>query len=187
MVQQRTVLITDDIGGEPDASTVGFALDGAAYEIDLIPEREGELRGILARYVEHARLAGASNGHVPRSTTTRAPRSRTSSAPRRPRGARPVTAAAGPGSRLASSVEGTAGRAGPLTTSGDAPAPGLPVVEESERDWLRDNGFPSVKERGKIPAAAHAVWEARQLERAKAAAIARAGADAAPPVNSSTP
>ncbi len=56
---QRTILqITDDLGGDGEASTVLFALDGVAYEIDLNDENAERLRGALAEFVERARRTG---------------------------------------------------------------------------------------------------------------------------------
>lgn len=55
MAQHVQVLLVDDIdGGEAD-ETVSFAIDGAAYEIDLSIKHAEELREFLAPYVGGAR------------------------------------------------------------------------------------------------------------------------------------
>lgn len=55
MVQRRVVVLTDDVdGGEAD-ETVGFELDGTAYEIDLSKKHVQQLRDSVATWVGHAR------------------------------------------------------------------------------------------------------------------------------------
>lgn len=71
MAQRVEVTLEDDIDGSPADETVRFALNGASYEIDLSSENAQALRGVLGRYVEHARKAAAA----PRQT--RGPRKRT--------------------------------------------------------------------------------------------------------------
>jgi hypothetical protein len=55
MAQRIEVLLLDDIDGTTADSTVGFALDDQAYEIDLNADHDKALRGALAPYIEHAR------------------------------------------------------------------------------------------------------------------------------------
>ncbi|MGH3277957.1 MAG: histone-like nucleoid-structuring protein Lsr2 [Trebonia sp.] len=55
MAQKVQVLLVDDIDGSEATETVGFSLDGVAYEIDLSSGNAGRLRTELAPYVGHAR------------------------------------------------------------------------------------------------------------------------------------
>jgi len=48
----------DDIDGTDAVETVGFALDGVDYEIDLSDEHAAELREAISLYVGHARRTG---------------------------------------------------------------------------------------------------------------------------------
>ena len=85
MAQKTIVTLIDDLTGEEaeDISTVEFALEGVAYEIDLANDNAAKLRDNLARYVAAARKAstrrpsargadraavrGSGNGSVARS------------------------------------------------------------------------------------------------------------------------
>lgn len=58
MAQRVNVVLVDDIDGNDALETVGFALDGVDYEIDLSEEHAGELRTALSLYVGHARRTG---------------------------------------------------------------------------------------------------------------------------------
>ncbi|GAA4836921.1 hypothetical protein GCM10023201_27320 [Actinomycetospora corticicola] len=58
MATRTTVTLVDDIDGGTAEETVGFGLDGAAYEIDLSAANAGELRAALERYVAAARRTG---------------------------------------------------------------------------------------------------------------------------------
>lgn len=60
MAQKTIVELTDDIDGTQAAETVRFALDGVAYEIDLSESNAATLRDSIARFVQHARKAGAT-------------------------------------------------------------------------------------------------------------------------------
>jgi hypothetical protein len=51
---KRTVLV-DDFDESPADETVGFALDGDSYAIDLTAEHAAQLREALAPYIGHAR------------------------------------------------------------------------------------------------------------------------------------
>jgi Lsr2 len=55
MAQKVQTLFIDDLDGSEAEGTVRFALDGAAYEIDLNPVHAQELRGVLSRYTQAAR------------------------------------------------------------------------------------------------------------------------------------
>ena len=57
MAKRVQVLLEDDLDGSAADETVSFALDGAAYEIDLNADHANELREALARFVGHARKA----------------------------------------------------------------------------------------------------------------------------------
>jgi hypothetical protein len=58
MAQRVNVVLVDDIDGTDAVETVGFALDGVDYEIDLSEEHARELREALSLYVGHARRTG---------------------------------------------------------------------------------------------------------------------------------
>ncbi|MFR9731514.1 histone-like nucleoid-structuring protein Lsr2 [Saccharopolyspora sp. MS10] len=55
MAERIQVELVDDIDGSPAQQTVTFALDGVTYEIDLSERHAQRLRGVFARYIEHAR------------------------------------------------------------------------------------------------------------------------------------
>jgi len=60
MVQKTIVTLVDDLTGEvaENISTVEFALDGRAYELDLTDENNAKLHDALAPYVTAARKLG---------------------------------------------------------------------------------------------------------------------------------
>ncbi|MQA16668.1 MAG: Lsr2 family protein [Pseudonocardiaceae bacterium] len=60
MAQKTTVTLIDDLTGEEaqEISTVDFALDGVAYQIDLAEENADALRDALAEYVAASRRTG---------------------------------------------------------------------------------------------------------------------------------
>ena len=60
MAQKVQVLLVDDLDGGEATETVGFALDGTSYEIDLSQKNAEELRDAFAKYVGAARKAGRS-------------------------------------------------------------------------------------------------------------------------------
>ena len=64
MAQRVSVLLLCDLHGEEVEAqeTVSFALDGAAYEIDLCEEHAASLREDLASYVGAARRPGPTAG-----------------------------------------------------------------------------------------------------------------------------
>jgi superfamily II DNA/RNA helicase len=72
MAQKIQVLLVDDTDGGTATETVTFALDGAAYEIDLSEANAAKLRDALSPWVGHARRAGRSGRSasraVPRQT-----------------------------------------------------------------------------------------------------------------------
>jgi hypothetical protein len=53
--QTRWILV-DDLDGSPATTTVQFGLDGQYYAIDLSAENTARLRGVLAGYIEAARV-----------------------------------------------------------------------------------------------------------------------------------
>jgi hypothetical protein len=55
MAQKILTTFVDDIDGSEAEGTVKFGLDGQQYEIDLNAQHTEELRGAMARYVEHGR------------------------------------------------------------------------------------------------------------------------------------
>ena len=64
MAQKVVVEMVDDLDGDPgsDVATVGFALDGVAYEIDLCGSNAARLREIFAEYVAAARRPRGERG-----------------------------------------------------------------------------------------------------------------------------
>jgi hypothetical protein len=60
MAQKVTVEMTDDLDGSQADTTVSFAVDGTAYEIDLSKRNAAAMRRTFDRYIEHARKAGRS-------------------------------------------------------------------------------------------------------------------------------
>ncbi|MDP9444516.1 MAG: Lsr2 family protein [Actinomycetota bacterium] len=63
MAKRTEVRLVDDLDGSEADETVSFALDGAAYEIDLSSENAAKLRDALALYVSHAqRTTGGGRG-----------------------------------------------------------------------------------------------------------------------------
>ena len=58
MAQRVNVVLVDDIDGSDAVETVGFALDGVDYEIDLSEGHAAELRNALSLYIGHARRTG---------------------------------------------------------------------------------------------------------------------------------
>jgi hypothetical protein len=59
MARETIVRLVDDLDGGAADETVSFALDGAAYEIDLSNANAKKLRDSLAQFVEHSRKAGS--------------------------------------------------------------------------------------------------------------------------------
>lgn len=55
MATETTVRLVDDLDGSDAVETVGFALDGADFEIDLSEAHADELRSALAEFVGAAR------------------------------------------------------------------------------------------------------------------------------------
>jgi len=56
------VEMTDDLDGSQADTTVSFAVDGSAYEIDLSKRNAAAMRKTFGRYIEHARKAGRREG-----------------------------------------------------------------------------------------------------------------------------
>lgn len=67
MAQKVQVLLVDDIDGGEASETVGFALDGNNYEIDLSGKNATEMRDSFAKYVGAARKIGRSSSSSGRS------------------------------------------------------------------------------------------------------------------------
>ena len=67
MAQKVTVQLVDDIDGGTADETVTFAIDGAAYEIDLSSPNAAKMRDAFAQYVGAARRVG-NRGSGGRST-----------------------------------------------------------------------------------------------------------------------
>lgn len=58
MAQRVTQFLVDDLNGAKASETVQFGLDGKTFEIDLDEANAGELRDVLAVYVENGRKVG---------------------------------------------------------------------------------------------------------------------------------
>jgi hypothetical protein len=71
MAKKVQVTLVDDIDGSEAVETVGFALDGSSYEIDLSKANARKLRDALSTYVAHSRKAGRARpaGRAARATT----------------------------------------------------------------------------------------------------------------------
>jgi hypothetical protein len=59
---KTTVVLVDDLSGDPADTTVTFALDATTYEIDLSDDNAGQLREAFSRYIEVARKVSSSAG-----------------------------------------------------------------------------------------------------------------------------
>ena len=66
MAKKTITTLTDDLDGSQASGTSRFSLDGSDYEIDLNDENTAALTGILDRYIDGARNAGAPRGRAPR-------------------------------------------------------------------------------------------------------------------------
>ena len=60
MAKRVNVKFVDDLDGSDATSTVSFAIDGRAYEIDLSEDNAARLRESLASFVAAARKSGGS-------------------------------------------------------------------------------------------------------------------------------
>jgi hypothetical protein len=75
-MQRLDVQLEDDLTGGPADETVGFGIDGRAYEIDLNAKHAADFRRQLARFIEHARLARPRRAHPTARTAGSRERSR---------------------------------------------------------------------------------------------------------------
>ncbi|CAA9338463.1 MAG: Histone protein Lsr2 [uncultured Nocardioidaceae bacterium] len=73
------MVLVDDLDGNDATETVGFALDGVEYEIDLSEENAAKLRDSLAVYVGHARRTGGRRRSSSSQGETKSSRSRNGS------------------------------------------------------------------------------------------------------------
>jgi hypothetical protein len=73
MATKITVVLEDDLDGGPADETLGFAIGGTDYEIDLNKKNARAFRRQLAPFLEHARKAGRAQRR-PRASSAR-PRS----------------------------------------------------------------------------------------------------------------
>ena len=108
MAQKITVVLEDDLDGGPADETVRFAIDGAAYEIDLSKKHAKAFRRKLEPFISHARKAG------------RGPRRRSL------RRAGSAATVSGRGRRPTASRSATAGASPPASPSSTRPPPGAP-------------------------------------------------------------
>jgi hypothetical protein len=63
VAQQTTVTFVDDLDGSKASGTLGFALDGRSYEIDLSDQNAARLRDALAPYIAAARKPSGRGGN----------------------------------------------------------------------------------------------------------------------------
>jgi len=75
-MQRVDVRLEDDLTGGPADETVEFGIDGRWYEIDLNARHAADFRRQLARFLEHARLAGPAHRRPPARTLANRKRSR---------------------------------------------------------------------------------------------------------------
>jgi hypothetical protein len=73
MAQKVITQLVDDIDGKElkdgAGETVGFALDGQTYEIDLSDKHAGELRAAIEMYINAGRRVGRATGRTAKRTT----------------------------------------------------------------------------------------------------------------------
>jgi len=55
MAKKTTVVLVDDLSGDPADTTIRFGLDSREYELDLTDENAQELREVFNRYTTAAR------------------------------------------------------------------------------------------------------------------------------------
>jgi len=60
MARIEQIIVTDDLDGSENATTVQFGLDGTTYEIDLSQKNSDRLRKALKPFMEAARKAPAA-------------------------------------------------------------------------------------------------------------------------------
>ena len=65
MAQSTITYLTDDLDGSDANETIGFALEGKTYEIDLNKRNAAALRRAFKPYLEAARVAGRSPRRQP--------------------------------------------------------------------------------------------------------------------------
>jgi hypothetical protein len=66
MAQRVEVVLIDDVDGGEATETVGFALDGTNFEIDLSEANANRLRDALAPWVAHARRVRGNSQRLSR-------------------------------------------------------------------------------------------------------------------------
>jgi hypothetical protein len=62
VVRKELVRLVDDVDGGDASETVGYALDGIAYEIDLSEKNAARLREALAEFIPVSRRTGRVPG-----------------------------------------------------------------------------------------------------------------------------
>ncbi|MET3812357.1 hypothetical protein ABIB14_003487 [Arthrobacter sp. UYEF3] len=71
MARKVHVQLIDDLSGQDADETILFSVDGADYEIDLTANHADEMRGVLEKYVAHARrLRGTPSNRGARTAST---------------------------------------------------------------------------------------------------------------------
>ena len=65
MATKTTVVLVDDLNGDPADTTIRFGLDSREYELDLTDENAQELRDMFDRYISAARkVSGGRRGNT---------------------------------------------------------------------------------------------------------------------------
>jgi Spy/CpxP family protein refolding chaperone len=67
MAKMVAVVISDDLDGSPEATTVTFGLDGTSYEIDLSEKNRAKLTQVIAPYTRAGRRMSRGRGRSPAS------------------------------------------------------------------------------------------------------------------------
>jgi Spy/CpxP family protein refolding chaperone len=58
------VVVSDDLDGSAEATTVSFGLDGTAYEVDLSEKNRAKLERVMAPYIQAGRRINRSRGRA---------------------------------------------------------------------------------------------------------------------------
>ena len=74
-MRREITVISDDLTGEEGAETILFAIDGRAYQIDLVEKNADEMREAFAKYTAAGRMVGRGTGTpLPTIAATRLPK-----------------------------------------------------------------------------------------------------------------
>lgn len=136
MTTKYITVVEDDFGGQGEAQTVRFGLDGKEYLIDLNDDNRQKFQDALGKYVQHARPSDFAE-RVRRNTRggRRTQRATTSPKSRETATASPKEVAAAPTPAPVS-----------ITPGDHRNEPHHPTI----RDWAKANGY-KIGERGRVP------------------------------------